>query len=370
MKGRYVFMVKRKLWRSLTAVLLSAVMIFGAAGCSSRTTGDSKSDNSSASDSKQSTTGTAKATKTAGDASFKGSPSEEYYMVTFLSGYSYWKSCYKGFEDAAKQFGVKSVYGGTTEYDVNQAVTAFEQICAKKPAGIAVSCMDADAYEPVINKAMDDGVNIVTFDSDSPNSKRITFLGTENYNAGAAAAKYIGEKLGGKGKVAAVTTTGQTNINERIKGFSDTLKKSYPNIKLVQVVDSGSDEVKCASNVAGLLNKNKDLDYIFCALLLASTGTQQALSEANLTGKIKIVAFDTDNVTLDAIKSGAVDATVSQAPYAQGYWSMVYLYYIYHGLIKPVDNWMEKGYPSLPKTADSGAGVVTKDTADNYYTKE
>lgn len=367
-------MIKKKLFKSLTAVLLSAVMILGVVGCSARTTGDSSTkDSSDSGNSNQSATVGAEktsGTQTAGDASFVGDPSEEYYMVTFLSGYSYWKSCYKGFEDAAKQFGVKSVYGGTTEYDVNQAVTAFEQICAKKPAGIAVSCMDADAYEPIINKAMEDGVNIVTFDSDSPNSKRITFLGTENYNAGAAAANYIGEKLGGTGKVAAVTTTGQTNINERIKGFSETLAKNYPNIKLVQVVDSGSDEVKCASNVAGLLNKDKDLNYIFCALLLASTGTQQALSEANLTGKIKIVAFDTDNVTLDAIKNGTVDATISQAPYAQGYWSMVYLYYIYHGLIKPVDNWMEKGYPSLPKTADSGASVVTKDTADNYYTQD
>lgn len=362
-------MGKRKAWRSFSAVLLTAVMVFGLVGCASRTSGDSSGEDtqSNSQDAAKTTQGAVKTTTA--DATFTGDPSEEYYMVTFLSGYSYWKTCYKGFEDAAKQFGVTPVYGGTTEYDVNEAVTAFEQICAKKPAGIAVSCMDADAYKPVINKAIADGVNIVTFDSDSPESDRITFLGTENYQAGAAAAEYIGEKLGGKGKVAAVTTTGQTNINERIKGFSETLAEKYPNIKLVQVVDSGSDEVKCASNVAGLLNKNKDLDYIFCALLLASTGSQQALSEANLTGKIKIVAFDTDDATLDAIKNGAVEATVSQAPYAQGYWSMVYLYYIKHGLINPVENWQGKNYPALPKTADSGASIVTADTADNYYTK-
>jgi ribose transport system substrate-binding protein len=259
-------MGKRKQLKSIVAALLVTSMIFGATGCSSR------SGDSSSSGSKQSTPAADKTSaSSSADKSFSGSKSEEYYMVTFLSGYSYWKGCYKGFQDAAKQFGVTSQYGGTTKYDVNQAVTAFEQICAKKPAGIAVSCMDANAYKPVIDKAMADGVNIVTFDSDSPESKRITFLGTQNYNAGAAAANYIGEKLSGKGKVAAVTTTGQSNINERIKGFSDTLKKKYPGIKLVQVVDSGSDEVKCASNVAGLLNKNKDLNYIFCALYTAGS---------------------------------------------------------------------------------------------------
>ncbi len=86
-----------------------------------------------------------------------------------------------------------------------------------------------------------------------------------------------------------------------------------------------------------------------------------------MTDKIKLVAFDTDKVTLDAIKEGKIEATISQAPYAQGFWSMVYLYYIESGLINPVDGWIEKEYPTLPKTADSGAGIVTIDTCDNYY---
>jgi len=356
--------MKRKssnLRKQIAALTLIVVMILGTTACS---TGTAEGGNNNSGDSVDT------ANLEAENSLFTGDSSKEFYMVTFLSGYSYWKGCFEGFEDAANQFGVKAVYGGTTEYDVNEAITTLEQIIAKKPAGIAVSCMDAEAYQPVIDKAMEEGIPIVTFDSDSPKSDRITFLGTENYAAGAAAATYIGEQLGGAGKVAAVTTTGQSNINERIQGFQETLENDFPDIELVQIVDAGADEVTAATNSAALLTNNKDLDYIFCALLLASTGTQQALSEAGLTGQVKLVAFDTDNVTLDAIKSGAVEATISQAPYAQGFWSMVYLYYIEAGLINPVDNWLEKGYPSLPKTADSGAGIVTIDTCDNYYTEE
>lgn len=359
-----------RIGKKIISLGLVAALLLSAAGCAS-TGGTTEG---TAVDSAQAATVESKDTNTQegiiGNSNFVGDKNKEFYMVTFLSGYSYWKGCYKGFEDAAKQFGVTPVYSGTTEYDVNDAITTLEQIIAKNPAGIAVTCMDAEAYQPVIDKAVEAGIPIVTFDSDSPKSKRITFLGTENYAAGAAAAKYIGEKLGGKGKVAAVTTTGQSNINERIQGFEETLAKDFPDIKLVQVVDAGADEVTAATNTGALLTNNKDLDYIFCALLLASTGTQQALAEAGLTDQIKLVAFDTDNVTLDAIKNGAVEATVSQAPYAQGFWSMVYLYYIESGLIKPVDDWMAKGYPTLPKTADSGAGIVTVETADNYYTEE
>ena len=357
-------MLVKKL-KGILSVVLCVGMLSGIAGCTSSTAATTQVN----SDTTTAATASAATTTGAANANFAGDSSKEFYMVTFLSGYPYWKDCFKGFESAAKQFGVTAVYGGSTEYDVNDAITTLEQIIAKHPAGIAISCMDADAYAPVIDKAIAAGIPVVTFDSDSPSSDRLAFIGTENYAAGAAAAKYIGDKLNGTGKVAAVTTTGQSNVNERISGFQETMKSDYPGIQLVQVVDSGTDEVTAATNVASLLSNNKDLDYIFCAVVSASTGSQQALQEAGLTDRTKIVAFDTDNVTLDAIKAGKVEATVSQAPWCEGYWSMIYLYYIEEGLINSVDNWQEKGYPSLPKTADSGASLVTIDTCDNYYTK-
>ena len=120
-------------------------------------------------------------------------PDQTYYMVTFLSGYSFWTECWRGFQDAAKMLGVEAKYGGTTEYDVNSAVTSLEQVIALKPTGMAVTCMDADAYKDPINNAIESGIPIVTFDSDSPDSNRTTFLGTSNYQAGVTAADYIGE---------------------------------------------------------------------------------------------------------------------------------------------------------------------------------
>src|SRR4051794_1957831 len=76
-----------------------------------------------------------------------GSKNEEYYMVTFSSGLEYWKGCTKGFKNAGELYGVKTVYTGGLQYDVNQEITALEQVIAKKPAGIAVSCMNPDAFK-------------------------------------------------------------------------------------------------------------------------------------------------------------------------------------------------------------------------------
>lgn len=344
----------------MIALLLSFLVAFSMVGCSSvNSTGDESNSNSAIE-------------KTADNENpLEGDSSQKFYMVTFVSGFSYWKQCYRGFEDAAKLLGVTPLYGGTTEYDLNKALTELEQIIATNPAGIAVTCMDPDAYAPVIDKAIEQGIPVVTFDIDSPSSNRYTYLGTNDYDAGAVAARYIAEELGGKGRVAAFTVMGQSNIKERTDGFEATLNAEYPEIEVVQIVDTGETETEAAATVSTLLVNNENIDYLFCTTVIASTGAQQALKELGLEGKTKIIAFDTDSVTLDAIRDGKVSATITQAPWVQGFWSMFYLYFIANDeLITSVDDWKEKGYPSFPPTADSGAAVVTIENYMNFYAEE
>lgn len=343
----------KKYFKRVTALLLAASMAASIMACSK---GGGGSEAAKSPDE-------AVQTEQAADQSDK-----EFYMVAFNSGYPYWKQVFRGFEDAGRQYGVKTVLGGSTKYDLNESLTAFEQVVAMKPAGIAVTAMDAEAYAPIIDKAIEAGIPVVTFDIDSPKSKRISYIGTENYDAGANAAHYIAEQLGGQGKVAAVTNKGQANIVERIKGFEDTLAAEYPGIEVVQVIDSGEDETAAANNASSLLTSHKDIDYILATTVIASSGAQQAVTEAGLADQTKIVAFDIDTVTLDAIGAGTVEATISQAPWVQGYWSMVYLYHISAGMITSADNWQENGYPSLPATADSGTAIVTKDNYQIFYT--
>lgn len=348
--------------KKVLSLLLTMAMTLSLVGCGTSATTATATDTTE--------TGTVETTEAAGTG-LAAHEDQTYYMVTFLSGYSFWTECWRGFQDAANVLGVKAQYGGTTEYDVNSAVTSLDQIIALNPTGMAVTCMDADAYKDSINNAIGSGIPIVTFDSDSPDSDRTTFIGTSNYDSGVTAAKYIGDKLGGKGRVACLTRTGQSNINDRISGFTETLAANYPGIEMVQVVDAGADENEAATNMSSLLAKDSEIDYVFAALQQAVLGTQTALSEAGLTGKVKIVGFDTDTTTLDSIKNDSVEATLSQSPYAEGYWSMMYLYMLCNQEnIKSADDWYAKGFPSLPATCDSGCSVVTKENADMYYISE
>lgn len=298
-----------------------------------------------------------------------GKPNEEYYMVTFASGIEYWRDCFAGMKDAAALLGVKVIYTGAPQADVNQEVTVLEQVIAKKPAGIAITCANPDGLKIPINKAIAAGIPVVTFDADSPASARYCYLGTSNFNAGATAARYMGKLLGGKGEVAISTVAGQLNHEERKDGFVHTLAKEYPKIKVVAIGNDNNDQTKAATLVAGFLQANPKLKGIFCTDSLGGVGAGVALREANAVGKVKIVSFDTDKGTLDLIKEGVVSASIAQGTWNMGYWSLQFLYSVKHNLLKPAKDWKSKGINPLPGVVDTGTNIVTILNVDAFYQK-
>jgi len=300
---------------------------------------------------------------------FVGNAKEEYYMVTFVSGIEYWKGCFKGMEDAAGLLGVKAIYTGAPQADVNQEATVLEQVIAKKPAGIAITCANPDGLKAPINKAIAAGIPVVTFDADSPASARYCYLGTSNYNAGASAARYLAKLLGGAGEVAVSTVIGQLNHEQRKSGFDETLASEYPNIKVVATGNDNNDQTKAATLISGFLQAHPGLKGIFCTDALGGVGAATAIREANQVGKVKIVSFDTDKGTLDLIKEGVISASIAQGTWNMGYWSQMFLFNINHNLVKPVNAWKSKGINPLPGGVDTGANAVTKVNVDAFYPK-
>ncbi len=300
---------------------------------------------------------------------FAGNPKEEYYMVTFVSGIEYWKGCFKGMQDAGKLFGVKTIYTGTPQNDASAEATVLEQVIAKKPAGIAVTCSNPDALKAPIDKAIKAGIPVVTFDADSPLSDRYSCLATGNYAAGATAARYLGKLLGGKGKVAVSTVAAQLNHEQRVAGFKETLNAEYPGVEVVAVGNDKNDQTTAATIIAGFLQAHPDLAGIFCSDALGGVGAATAVKEAGKTGKVKIVSFDTDKGTLDLIKSGEISASIAQGTWSMGFWSMNFLYFTKHGLVNPIDDWKNKGINPLPGYVDTGTNVVTKTNVEAFYSK-
>ncbi|MBI1282149.1 MAG: substrate-binding domain-containing protein [Anaerolineaceae bacterium] len=290
---------------------------------------------------------------------------QTYAMVTFLSGISYWKDAYRGMQDAAAYLGVETTYNGTEKYDITDEVRVLDETIGQQPDGIVLTVIQADAVKPSIDKAIDSGLALVTFDADSPLSKRYSFLGTGNYQAGVSAARYVGEKTGGKGKSAVITVPSQNNLAQRTQGFIDTIKAEYPDIVTGDeyIVDNQNTSEGAASGLAALLQAEPEINGVFSSNAQAAIGAAQAIREAGIGDKVQHIGFDFDEGTLDLIDNGQLGATLAQGTWQMGFWGLMSAYMVRNSKIQSVSDWKAAAISPLPPGVDTGVVIITKDNS-------
>ncbi|GMK39968.1 sugar ABC transporter substrate-binding protein [Paenibacillus sp. CCS19] len=297
----------------------------------------------------------------------RGSIDEKYVMVTFQSGIDYWKGVLKGFEDAAEALNVSVEYRGATKYDLQEQITVLEQVIAKRPAGIALSAINPEALNPTINKAIEEGIPVVLFDSGTTESKAYSLLATDNYRAGVIAARTMADLTGGQGDVAILYQPHQMNLEERTRGFKETIRTEFPGMEVVEVVDAKAQRTTSYDATMQLVSKYPDLRGIFITEANGGVGVGDAIQSLG-NEKVKIVSFDTDKGTLDMVKDGRIDATMAQGTWSMGYWSLQFLFHMKHELVQAA-NWQTTTMSPLPVQVDTGINVVTQQNVDEYYAK-
>jgi ribose transport system substrate-binding protein len=185
---------------------------------------------------------------------------------------------------------------------------------------IGVSCNDPTACIDPINKAAEAGIPVMTWDSDSPDSQRFTYLGVDNYEGGKAAAELLMEALPDGGQVALLTgVPGAFNLEERIRGFKDGVEGS--NIEIVTTVACNDDINQGVQVVEETMQAYPDLNgWFFVGLwpLFAERGSMPLWEEAAQAG-MQTVAFDTLPVELEYLQDGLLYGLVGQKYWGWGY---------------------------------------------------
>src|SRR5947209_15374141 len=241
--------------------------------------------------------------------------SDEFFVfVSTNLQVPYWKTAGSGFAHSAAEFkGVRSDFTGPQNYDAKAERDALDEAARKKATGILLSVTDATLLKDSINKAIAAGIPVITIDSDAPTSKRLFFIGTNNYQAGYTGGQRLAQELKGKGNVVVFTMPEQPNLQDRLRGYREALEKS-PGIKITRVVDIQGDPRIAFDTTTQMLGKEKDkIDAFVC--LEAQSGKEVAgvLNSYHITGKV-VMAMDTDNETLEWIQKGGIVATIAEKP--------------------------------------------------------
>jgi len=290
---------------------------------------------------------------------------EKYYLVVLNSKLAYWQAAGAGRDRAARGLGVASETVGPDTYDAQAEVQAFRDAVAKKPAGILVSAGDPTLMKDPIDAAIAQGIPVVTIDADVPGSKRLTFVGTNNYQAGLMGGRTLAERLHGKGDVVVYTMPGQNNLDERLQGYKNILAE-HPQIKIVRVVDVKGTPSIAFDTTEEILKGKSVPDGFVCLEATACQEVADVLDRNKVDGKV-IVAMDSDANTLTWIQKGKIAATIAQKPYTMAHFGALILDTVHHYKLPTLEgNWSEDTRSPVPVFVDTGATLIDKGNVDAF----
>lgn len=284
-------------------------------------------------------------------------PVEKFYLVSLNVKNAYWQSAASGLGQAARRLGVQSEMVGPDAYDPKAEVQEFRDALAKKPTGILVSVADANVMKDAIDSAIAQGVPVITIDSDAPTSKRLAFIGTNNYQAGLMGGRVLAERLHGKGNVIVYTMPGQLNLVERLQGYR-TILDDHPQIKITQVVDvKGDPRIAFDATVNALKGKSAP-DGFVCLVSFACPEVADVLDRNKVANKV-VVAMDTEANTLNWIQKGLIAATISQKPFTMAHFGVIMLDSLHHYKLPTLDApWAQDTLSPIPTFVDTGATLI------------
>ena len=162
------------------------------------------------------------------------------------------------------------------------------------------------------------------------------------------------------------TYPGQANLMERRQGYEGVFE-GYPGIKIIQAVDIHGEAAVAYQTAKDLLTSKTQVNAFVCLEAVACPEVGEAVKETNMTGKVTIMAMDTDQRTLNSIQQGLVAATIAQKPYTMAYFGAKVLDDLHHH--KPpslVTNFKQDSFSPYPAAIFTGTFLVDKDNLQAF----
>jgi len=289
---------------------------------------------------------------------------------------SFWVIADKGCKDAAKDLGVECLVRMPPKLDAAEQNRILEDLMAANIDGLAVSPVSPDNQTQLLN-TIADRTNLITHDSDAPDSNRLAYIGMSNYDAGRMCGQLVKEALPEGGEVMIfVGVLGQLNADQRRQGVIDELlgrsndpKRPFdPNdgpIKgdkytIVDTRTDDGDQARAKSNAEDAIVKHPKLGCMVGLFAYNPPAMLEALRGAEKIGDVKVVGFDEEAPTLQGIVDGDCYGTIVQNPYQYGYKSVELLTKLAQGDTSAIP---DGGFIDIP------ARAIRQDNVKPFWTE-
>jgi ribose transport system substrate-binding protein len=229
----------------------------------------------------------------------------------------FWNLAQKGVVKFEQESGTKVELFIPQNGRMEEQKQILDELASKGYHGVMISVVKPAEQVPILNQ-LADRMNLITVDSDAPLSQRLAFVGPNQQDAGVAAGMAIVRLLprGGKVAVFAGEMTAE-NVVARLRGIKSTIEGR--NIEIVSLKEDRASRTKAKEQVQEVLNVTTNLDLLVGLWSYNGPVIRDVLKERGLAGRIKVVAFDEEEGTLQGIEEGTIDSSVALTPFDFGY---------------------------------------------------
>jgi simple sugar transport system substrate-binding protein len=255
---------------------------------------------------------------------FGSSASYKFTFVNHVTTNPFFTPTQNGAADACKLLGCSYQWTGSQTANVGEMVNAMNSAVSAGVDGIAISLVDLKAFNSPTQKALNAKIPVVAYNADAAGNPRLAYIGQDLFVSGQKMGEHI-VSLVPSGNIALfIATPGALNIQPRIDGAQDTLKK-HPGIK-AKVVATGAALTQELSTVDSFVSANPSYKGFFAVDGGSTQSIGQAIQKHNLKGKVKGGGYDLTPVTQQTLAAGYMQFTIDQQPYLQGFFPVLELY--------------------------------------------
>jgi simple sugar transport system substrate-binding protein len=281
------------------------------------------------SNSSSSSSGTSSAAAAGGGSAASGifgsSKSQKFTLVNHVTTNVFFTPTQAGAADACKLLGCSYQWTGSENSNIGEMTNAFNSAVSAGVNGIGIPLVSHTAFNAPVEKALAAKIPVVAYNADTTGNARLAYIGQDLFLSGQEMGQRIAQLVPSGDIAIFIATPGSLNLQPRIAGAQAALK-AHPGIK-VHVVATGAALTQEQSTVNAFVSSHPSFKGFFAVDGGSTQYVGAAMQKGGLASKgIKAGGYDLTPVTQQTIASGAMEFTIDQQPYLQGFLPILQLY--------------------------------------------
>lgn len=259
-----------------------------------------------------------------------------------------------GVEAAGRHLNADVIWNGPAEEtEFTRQIHIVESMISGRVDAILISPSEKTALVGVIERAMNEGIPVVVFDSAIDTQNYTCYIATDNHGAGGLAAGEVSRLTGGTGEVALLRhIPGSASTGDRERGFVEAVRANHKGLKLIAEGYSMGDRARALRIAEDFLTAHPNLKAIFAPSEVSTIGAERALRARQLAGRVHLVGFDASPPLVTAVRDRVVSVLLIQDPFRIGWLG-----------VKAVLDKLNGGAP--PRLVEIPAQAVTAENVDS-----